>query len=346
MKNNNAKLIKELNDQIKRLRVEAQATSVKNDTNIGLIIADIMEARDKGNMVLLKNATQRLLENISVDRNADTNPDLITGLVDYTNTIREYLMPERFNMDMTVRAGTVFLVGAGVGVGKSTWLANYLYDCIMTGKRCILFSLEMTSYDFWIKLFQIHLYHKTNLRFDYMTMLNTIKNNKFDKVMNEYIEYASERAWIVDATKFTASDIVGYMELAKNKWDGEEPQFTFIDYAQLIRPEPYTQSKEKRHQMDETMKLLTNKAVSSGSVVMVASQLSRMAQNENFDSTTAFKESSALEEDSAVAMLLKRDRAENGEYEPFINVSVVKNRYGKIMKKQIYLIPEIGYLYT
>lgn len=341
----NAKLIKELHDQINKLKAEQQATSIKNDTNIGLIISDIIEARDLGNMTLLKQATTRLLENINIDRNANTNPDLMDGLINYSEQIREYLLPNNFGMDMTVRAGTVFLVGAGVGVGKSTWLANYLYDCIETNKRCVLFSLEMTSYDFWIKLFQIHLYKQTGLRFDYMTMLSTIKNKKFDELLNDYVARAGERAWIVDAAKFTATDIVGYMELARNKWDGEEPQFTFIDYAQLIRPEPYTISKEKRHQVDETMKLITNKAVSSGSVIMIASQLSRMAQNENFESTTAFKEASALEEDSAVAILLKREKSETGEYQPWINVSVVKNRYGRIMKKQIFLIPEIGYLY-
>jgi replicative DNA helicase len=178
-----------------------------------------------------------------------------------------------------------------------------------------------------------------------MTMLATIKNKRFDELLHTYIARASERAWIVDAAKFTASDIIGYMELARNKWNGEEPQFTFIDYAQLIRPEQYTIGKDKRHQVDESMKLITGKAVSSGSVIMIASQLSRMAQNENFESTTAFKESSALEEDSAVAILLKREKGETGEYQPWINVSVVKNRYGKIMKQQIFLIPEIGYLY-
>jgi len=341
----NAKLIKELHDEINKLKREQQAQSIKNDTNIGMIIADIIEARDEGNMLKLKTASQLLVENISIDRTADPNPDLLTGLVDYSTQIREYLLPNDFGMDMTVRAGTVFLVGAGVGVGKSSWLANYLYDCIETGKRCVLFSLEMTSYDFWIKLFQIYLYKKTNLRFDYMTMLATIKNKRFDELLHTYIARASERAWIVDAAKFTASDIIGYMELARNKWDGEEPQFTFIDYAQLIRPEQYTIGKDKRHQVDESMKLITGKAVSSGSVIMIASQLSRMAQNENFESTTAFKESSALEEDSAVAILLKREKGETGEYQPWINVSVVKNRYGKIMKQQIFLIPEIGYLY-
>lgn len=204
----------------------------------------------------------------------------------------EKVLKTGFNAFDTVsgglRRGTLFTVGARPSTGKTSFAVNVAKNVYEQGKKVIFFSLEMSAGMIYERFFSDLL----NLNYESFNSKKISQENIIS--MGNVLEKSMKNLFILDDV-YNAEQICNIIMEQK-------PDLAVIDFVQIVS----TTSKftETRHKIDYISALLKRTAKTTGTVIMVLSQLSRAGK----DSPTMsdLKESGGLEQDGDYIALLHR----------------------------------------
>lgn len=194
-------------------------------------------------------------------------------------------------LDSTIgglRKGTLFTVGARPSTGKTSFAVNVAKNVYKSGKKVIFFSLEMSSDMIYERLF-------SNLfSIDYRSLNSKNVSPEMVKKIGDELEMSKEKLFILDDV-YNAEQICNIIMEQK-------PDLAVIDFMQIISTT--SNFNEIRVKIDYISALLKRTAKTTGTVIMVLSQLSRAGK----DSPTMsdLKESGGLEQDGDYIALLHR----------------------------------------
>jgi replicative DNA helicase len=229
--------------------------------------------------------------------------------------------------------GTNMVIGARSGVGKTSAMVNLAFFLLISNPkaRIILFSLEMTEDQIFVKLLQIFYKNIKKRDYDFFTLNKSLQNSHIDVMVKEeavqFTNLFADRLVIINAENMTASDICRNIE-AHNKEDNPF-LMAMIDYIQIVQPEIQTLSLDRRLQVSTTSQIITRFAKENRLSFAILSQLNGMEE---------FMESKQILNDSGVAILLSDEAKEGKEKIPLENtlmLSILKSRFSARFHKQI-----------
>ena len=229
------------------------------------------------------------------------------------------------------------MIGGYTGIGKSRMMINIIYDCIKNKRKCLVFSLEMTVDQLLAILCLIHFSDTMSVDELNLASIYGMARNENPKLM-DFLDNAQEYITIVDAGKYTASDIAAaYSRYAHIKEC--DPEIVCIDYLQIITPEPDASRNDRRLQVIQTVEILTEftKRTLSAWIFMV--QMSRRGNQEGADvDSSAFQESASIEQNAGLAIMLFRPKDTKDK----LSIKVSKNRFGRMDKSEVSLNVKSG----
>ena len=223
-----------------------------------------------------------------------TNEQNIDNFVENLNKRKGALMTGFGTIDKVIggiRKSTVFIVGARPSTGKTTFAlniaANQLND---ENKKVMFFSLEMSSEMIYERL---------------IAARNQIEYEKFSRnnLSESEIEIIKEQTEKFKSGKnFFVIDDVYNVEQMCNLVSENKPDLVVVDFMQIISATGKFEN--VRNRIDYISSLFKRTAKSTGCVIIVLSQLSRIGKDA--PTMSDLKESGGLEQDGDYIALLHR----------------------------------------
>lgn len=257
-------------------------------------------------------------------------------------------IPEVDNIVKGVSYGSMEVVAASPGGGKTTYLLSSLYHaCFTKGYVFALLSLEMTKRDVWYSLFSRH---SLELGYDGLIGEKIKKGNLDDKeeeilskVIEDWKENCQGQIVVMDPT-----DIPTISKAALNiKWKeieeeiGRELDGVALDYIQLTRS--YRPERSDAYSFVNDLisyfALLSRSYENSkkGLIVLLLSQVNREGDQRlgvrDEGDLRMLAEYNSLERDASVVVILHSDAGMR--HSGFLRLQVCKNRTGMVMETMI-----------
>lgn len=187
-----------------------------------------------------------------------------------------------------LRKGTLFTVGARPSTGKTAFAVNVAKNIYEMGKKVMFFSLEMSVDMIYER------YFSNSLNIDYRSFISKTVPLDAVKKIGDALNKTRESLFVLD-------DVYSVEQICNIIME-QKPDFAVIDFMQIIST--VSKFKDIRLQIDYISALLKRTAKTTGTVIMVLSQLSRAGK----DSPTMsdLKESGGLEQDGDYIALLHR----------------------------------------
>lgn len=242
-----------------------------------------------------------------------------------------------------MKRGLPTIIGAYSGVGKSTFLLNLLWDSLLShnNRKAIFFSLEMTKSQIIANLFKQFIRSVHGESLDMAELKERIKNPKKNEI-EDFQNKVENNLSLIYARGKTGSELLRvYDKVVQSK--GQEPDQIFIDYLQIIKPE--SNDRDRRNQVIETTEKLTAFASDTKASWIISAQTNREsndAKDKDFDHSS-FQESSSIEQNSGLCILLRREWQEQGEVD-ILKVNVSKNRFGTTRIQDLEIDKKSGYI--
>lgn len=239
------------------------------------------------------------------------------------------------------------VLGSYTGVGKSRTAINIVRDQARNSKVLFL-SLEMRPGQLWVNLMMQEEHNQGQPVNSRRAFINRIRGG--DKEVMKVIEPYRENLTVVDATGFTATDLVreydGYCDHL-----GAEPGLVVVDYAQIIEPEPQSLTRDRRLQILETLSILIAKIKRINGCWINLSQTNRNAEVANrgrAPDPSAMQETALFEQSAGFLMTLgltkdtepvPRGRLHDTK---MIEIKVAKQREGPRLIDEVPMDPVTG----
>lgn len=248
--------------------------------------------------------------------NCENAANFVTSVVK-----KEELLKTGFSgLDYTLgglRKGTLFTVGARPSVGKTSFAVNIANNVYSSGKKVMFFSLEMSSNMIYERFFANY------FNVDYSKFIRKELELETLKKIGDTLNETKERLFILDDIYNVENICNAIME--------EKPDLAVIDFVQIIST---TQKfSDMRLKIDYISYMLKRTAKTTGTVIMVLSQLSRSGKEA--PTMSDLKESGGLEQDGDYIVLLHRPYVLKKDVEippGKTEVLVDKNKFGRTGK--------------
>ncbi len=265
---------------------------------------------------LLNNERLEKLCNDFKKQNCENAANFVTSVVK-----KEELLKTGFSgLDYTLgglRKGTLFTVGARPSVGKTSFAVNIANNVYSSGKKVMFFSLEMSSNMIYERFFANY------FNVDYSKFIRKELELETLKKIGDTLNETKERLFILDDIYNVENICNAIME--------EKPDLAVIDFVQIIST---TQKfSDMRLKIDYISYMLKRTAKTTGTVIMVLSQLSRSGKEA--PTMSDLKESGGLEQDGDYIVLLHRPYVLKKDVEippGKTEVLVDKNKFGRTGK--------------
>ena len=241
-----------------------------------------------------------------------------------------------FNFLKGIDEGRFITIGGSSGYGKSALCLQVLYELAIQNDDiiCIYASAEMTISELTMRLIVgSRIYEFLNMRNvrQYFYNSNEEKINDLKVLLNNFNKKSN--FYFLNANRFNLENIISLIELLRKKNVGKRI-FVVIDYLQLLL------QSSNLNEINTTIKKLKDALVENETNAIVISALNRESTKNNLIDISAFRDSSAIEytSDLAILMLLKdKDRLYLTNHEinkktDTLNIVLreVKNRIGKM----------------
>lgn len=241
-----------------------------------------------------------------------------------------------FNFLKGIDEGRFITIGGSSGYGKSALCLQVLYELAIQNDDiiCIYASAEMTISELTMRLIVgSRIYEFLNMRNvrQYFYNSNEEKINDLKVLLNNFNKKSN--FYFLNANRFNLENIISLIELLRKKNVGKRI-FVVIDYLQLLL------QSSNLNEINTTIKKLKDALVENETNAIVISALNRESSKNNLIDISAFRDSSAIEytSDLAILMLLKdKDRLYLTNHEinkktDTLNIVLreVKNRIGKM----------------
>ncbi|MCH8517497.1 MAG: replicative DNA helicase [Cyclobacteriaceae bacterium] len=260
--------------------------------------------RDEGSLLPVADMVPRLIDDIERRYNLHGQiPGISTGLM---------ALDEQIN---GLEAGRLYYVGARPSQGKSALLHNFILAAMTEGKRAGLITLESGALEVMRRFF-------ANLTGIDSTKINKglLKPESFSAMVDVGAQMSDKwRLWFAEGHQGTLAEV---QARARQMVRSHGVEVLYIDYLQMIAQTDSRQT--MREHMVRCSKAMKGLSLELSVPVVAAAQLSRDAENRR-PKLSDFGESSQLEMDADVAMLLYHESKEGAEESILI---VDKNRDG------------------
>lgn len=224
-----------------------------------------------------------------------------------------------------IRKSTVFIVGARPSTGKTTFALNIAANQISDNdKKVMFFSLEMSSEMIYERL---------------LAAQNKIEYEKFSRntLSDEEIELIKNKTEkLKNNEKFFVIDDVYNIEQICNLISENKPDLAVVDFMQIISA--VGKFENVRNRIDYISSLFKRTAKSTGCVIVVLSQLSRIGKDA--PTMSDLKESGGLEQDGDYIALLHRpyvlNKGDNSIQPEDTELLLDKNKFGRTGKVDLW----------
>ena len=254
----------------------------------------------------------------------EVNERNIDAFVAELNKRKATLMTGFGNIDKVtggIRKSTVFIIGARPSTGKTTFALNIAANQITDPtKKVMFFSLEMSSEMIYERL---------------MAAQNKIEYEKFSRnglSEDEINLIATQSKKLKESERFFVIDDVYNVEQICNMISENKPSLAVVDFMQIISA--VGKFENVRSRIDYISSLFKRTAKTTGCVIIVLSQLSRMGKEA--PTMSDLKESGGLEQDGDYIALLHRpyvlNKNENECIPEDTQLLLDKNKFGRTGK--------------
>ncbi|MGK2916036.1 MAG: DnaB-like helicase C-terminal domain-containing protein [Candidatus Carsonella ruddii] len=221
------------------------------------------------------------------------------------------------NLINGLQKGNFIVLAGRPSTGKTSFFLNIIKKIILTKKKILIFSLEMTETQILIRLISIMLsinqnnFFKNNFNnIDIKKISFLIKNLNFDNLI------------IKDCSSLSSNDIEKQINFYKQQ--NIIIELIIIDYIQLMKSEFYLNNRVLEiSEISRSLKLI---AKNYECVVFALSQLNRLIEQriEKIPILSDLKDSGSIEQDADIVMFLNKKKFN------FIDLLILKNRNGEL----------------
>jgi replicative DNA helicase len=231
------------------------------------------------------------------------------------------------NEVVELKPGQLITVGAATGGGKSLFGLNLGGHIALTrGRPVLVVSMEMGGSELMARLTAA----EASVELDRLVR-RQLTDDDWQKIIRSADRLQNARNFILDDT---ANQSLSKIR-ARVRWmcsRGEAPAMVIADYLQLMTPEGSTSSTSRAQEVATISRGLKLLAMEFEIPVVALAQFNRGAAGRQ-PVVTDFKDSSAIEQDSNVIILMHRPLAEDGsdtgERAGEVDLIIAKNRNGK-----------------
>lgn len=224
-----------------------------------------------------------------------------------------------------IRKSTVFIVGARPSTGKTTFALNIAANQIKDpDKKVMFFSLEMSSEMIYERLISA----QNKIQYEKFSR-NTLEENELEVIKKQTEKLKSDG-------KFFVVDDVYNVEQICNLISENKPDLAVVDFMQIISA--VGKFENVRNRIDYISSLFKRTAKSTGCVIIVLSQLSRIGKDA--PTMSDLKESGGLEQDGDYIALLHRpyvlNKGDNSIHPEETELLLDKNKFGRTGKVDLW----------
>lgn len=219
-----------------------------------------------------------------------------------------------------LRAGSLTVVAARPGVGKTAMAAGFLLHAAFAGVSGLFVSLEMTREDIGDRFLAM----LSGVDLKRITGTDRLSTTEADKVCSVRVD-GQARVWIDDRAGQTAARIASTVRRAVRK---HAVGLVVVDYLQLVHPE---NAKDRPDlQVGKVATRLKELAKAAGVPVVALAQLSREVEKraDGRPKLSDLRESGQIEQDADAVLMLFPQAAEPGWPAQDVDLLVEKNRQG------------------
>lgn len=223
------------------------------------------------------------------------------------------------------KAGSLYVIGARTGVGKSEILCNFAFNTASLKYPTAYFSFEMHKDEILARI--VSRMAKVN---DAVFMNGLASGNELDRIAEAVRTVGTLPIHIVDDIK---PEWCGLKRLIRTLKRRNGIRVVFIDYVQLLNSVGFRAS-ERVRELCYISAQAKQLAAELKIAIVFAAQINRAGAQENEEPQLHhLKESGSLEQDANVVMLLHRiDAVDKG----MIDLNIKKNRHGPERKIGLY----------
>ena len=224
-----------------------------------------------------------------------------------------------------VEKGTLITIGARPAMGKTAFILSIMSNLLKQNKKCLLFSLEMSTSQIIKRLIAI---------LGEIGLITMNHNKLLDDSQKSKIEYILTA---ISYLNLTICDDIYTIEGIRNKIAEERPEYVFIDYLQLMET---PRKKQRSEAITNIMLDLKQIAKENNCIIFISSQLSRALESryDKHPMLSDLRESGDIENISDVVLLIYRDEyykcyADDEDYalnKGKAEIIVAKNKMGAI----------------
>tara|TARA_R110000868_G_scaffold17344_1_gene76378 strand:- start:42557 stop:43861 length:1305 start_codon:yes stop_codon:yes gene_type:complete len=228
-------------------------------------------------------------------------------------------------LDGGIYSKQLVIIGARPSVGKSSICQNIILNASKLGKKCLFVSLEVDKRNAVLKfistLSSVSTYKIRN------KWMNALESEMVDSAKSQLKEMG---IYTNDSSYLKISQIG---QIIKNQIEKQPVDLVVIDYIQIIRGDDI-KNKNEALIIKENTTLLKAFSKQFDVGVLALAQINRKAVEGAKQEPTIndFKGSGGIEEDADVAIILHRDRSEDGQSGQYFSdtakLIVAKNRHG------------------
>ena len=193
-----------------------------------------------------------------------------------------------------VEKGNLITIGARPAMGKTAFILSIMSNLLKQNKKCLLFSLEMSTSQIIKRLIAI---------LGEIGLITMNHNKLLDDSQKSKIEYILTA---ISYLNLTICDDIYTIEGIRNKIAEERPEYVFIDYLQLMET---PRKKQRSEAITNIMLDLKQTAKENNCIIFISSQLSRALET-RYDKRpmlSDLRESGDIENISDVVLLIYRD---------------------------------------
>ncbi|BFI90882.1 DnaB-like helicase C-terminal domain-containing protein [Candidatus Carsonella ruddii] len=216
-----------------------------------------------------------------------------------------------------LQKGNLIIIAGRPSIGKTSFSLNLIKNLILTNKKIIIYTLEMTRIQIFLRLISIILeINQNNFK------ENHFSNTEFKKMSFLIKNYNFENLIIKDCSNLSSNDIEVQLEYYKKK--NFNIEIIIIDYIQLMKSEFYSNNRVLEiSDISRSLKLI---AKHFDCVLIALSQLNRLIEYrlEKIPILSDLRDSGSIEQDADIVIFLHKKKFN------FVDIIIAKNRNGPL----------------
>ena len=219
------------------------------------------------------------------------------------------------------RKGNLIVIGARPGVGKTAIATNFTHHLIRKGRKVLFVSAEMTKEEIATRLLSIESGVPADLL---INKPNHIKTTELDAISKVVSRLAQKHCFLLDEPNVRSDRL--FLAAASAEQQMGDLDFVVVDYLQILEGRTKQHIRSKADYLAEIVKDLKALAKRHNVPVLALAQLNRDSEHGK-PSLRSFADTSQLEKESDVAMILWRDKRDLGGWD--YQLRIEKNRNGQ-----------------